>query len=94
MSIQKRVTVSIEMTPEHHARFVELMNKSGITDPSQLFKYGMEFLEKCVYARMQGHLVGSVSGNAEAGQDGIIEILLSPEMLALEAAKSPGVSLQ
>ena len=94
MNIPNAVMVSIEMAPEHLARFKELSEKSGIANPGQLFVVATSLLEKCVNARLKGYLIGSVPGDAEAGKDGVIEIILSPELLALEAAKAAGVTMQ
>jgi len=94
MNASDGVTVSIEMNREHFARFQELGEKSGVKDPTQLFRVAMDLLEKAVNARRQGHLIGSVPNDAEPGKNGIVEILMSEEILALESAKAPGVVFQ
>jgi hypothetical protein len=94
MSVPSGMTVTLEMNSEHFRRFTQLGEDSGITDPSQLFTFAIEFFEKCARARMQGYLIGSCEGDAEAGKKGIVEILLSHELLALEASRAAGVVIQ
>ena len=82
------VTVVFEFTPDNHRRIEELIKKSGVSDFKQLCKVAFDFFEKTVDGASRGYHIGSVPESAEAGKDGIVEVLMSQEILAHESVKS------